>query len=217
VYDEEIAYTDYWVDRLLTALADRHPGHETVCVVTADHGEFFGEHGRFLHGRDVYQPVIHVPLIIGGGINEELQGSAVEMPVALRNVPQTILHLAGVDNAPFAGADLLSIAHTSGFPAYVFTEASYPFGEDDRKTAVQDGTWKLIHNLDPDTYELYCLDTDPGELENLWHAEAPQAIEQKEQLAKVLQEFNERATVTAPQTTLSDDTLEHLRSLGYTR
>ena len=62
-YDCSIRYVDSEIGRLLAHL--REP-QDTV-IVTADHGEAFGDHGRFGH-LDVHEEIIHVPLIIKSGL-----------------------------------------------------------------------------------------------------------------------------------------------------
>ena len=37
---------------------------QTLLILTADHGEQFGEHGGYGHGLSLYEPEIHVPLLI---------------------------------------------------------------------------------------------------------------------------------------------------------
>jgi hypothetical protein len=52
------------LNRLLGELKARGALDNTVVIVTSDHGEQFGEHGLFLHGNSLYQPLLHVPLVI---------------------------------------------------------------------------------------------------------------------------------------------------------
>jgi arylsulfatase len=72
--------------------------------VHSDHGEEFGENGRYGHQPDVTEELIHVPLVVWG-----LEESGrVETPVGLRELAPTIAELAG-SPCPFAGRDLLSL------------------------------------------------------------------------------------------------------------
>lgn len=63
-YDGEIAFTDQELGRLLDTLEGLGLAENTLVAVTGDHGESFGELGRWLHGFDLYVPEIHVPLIM---------------------------------------------------------------------------------------------------------------------------------------------------------
>ena len=110
-YDSCLYYVDYATDRLLEELEARGVLENTIVIVTADHGEEFGEHGADLmrHGRSLYAPVLHVPLLISypprfsGGIRRT-------EPVSIRDIPATILDLAGVSGATsFPGTSMTSL------------------------------------------------------------------------------------------------------------
>ena len=64
LYDEEIRLIDGGVGRLLSELSMLGLDDTTVVVLTADHGEEFGEHGSIGHTRSLYEELVHVPLII---------------------------------------------------------------------------------------------------------------------------------------------------------
>lgn len=66
LYDAEVAFVDSEIGRLTAALERRETAgaRPTVLVVTSDHGEHFGEHGRVAHHFSLYQELLHVPLII---------------------------------------------------------------------------------------------------------------------------------------------------------
>lgn len=59
LYNSKLRYVDAQVGRLLAAVP-----LDTVVIVTADHGEEFGEHGGTKHGKTLYDEVVHVPLLI---------------------------------------------------------------------------------------------------------------------------------------------------------
>lgn len=63
-YDAEVAWTDRQIGRLLDALATRPFADRTVVVVTADHGEAFGEHGMSWHGIELWEELVRVPWIV---------------------------------------------------------------------------------------------------------------------------------------------------------
>jgi choline-sulfatase len=63
-YDGEVWFTDQHVGRLLDFIESSPWGKNTVIVVTADHGEAFGEHGVEWHGTDLWEPLVRVPLVI---------------------------------------------------------------------------------------------------------------------------------------------------------
>ncbi len=93
-YDGAIAYLDAEVARLLDSLQARGVLDRTIVVITSDHGEQFGEHGLAGHANSLYLPLLTVPLYIRypGTVPA---GHLVQQPVSLRDVPATILSLAG--------------------------------------------------------------------------------------------------------------------------
>src|SRR5205823_12834753 len=88
-YDGEIEYVDAQVARLLAAVDHR----KTIIVVVGDHGEALGEHGELTHGLLLYEPTLHVPLIIAG---PSLSSRGVREPVSTVDVAPTIARLAGL-------------------------------------------------------------------------------------------------------------------------
>ena len=64
LYDGEIAYVDAMVGKLVEALRARKVLDDTLIVVTSDHGEHFGEHHMLEHKFSLYEPLLHVPLIV---------------------------------------------------------------------------------------------------------------------------------------------------------
>lgn len=92
-YDDTIRYTDSMVDRLHSDLDE-----DTLLCVHADHGELFGEHGEWGHGK-LYEPVCHVPLIVANARSE-----TIEDPVSLRKIPDLLTGLARGERPAISGA-----------------------------------------------------------------------------------------------------------------
>jgi arylsulfatase A-like enzyme len=63
-YDGEVWFTDKHIGRLLDYVASQPWGARTAIVVTADHGETFGEHNMRWHGYELWEPLVHVPFFI---------------------------------------------------------------------------------------------------------------------------------------------------------
>ena len=64
LYDSEIRYVDAVIERTIALLSEQEILDETLVVITADHGEHFGEHGLVLHHFNLYETNVRVPLII---------------------------------------------------------------------------------------------------------------------------------------------------------
>lgn len=113
LYDGGIAYMDDELGRLLRALEARGALENTVVVVTSDHGEMFGEHDLSNHGHALFMPLIHVPLVMRFPARLPA-GVTSEVTVGLRDLPATLLDLAGL--AVPTGIEGRSIAPTASLP-----------------------------------------------------------------------------------------------------
>lgn len=102
MYDSEIAYTDDCIGRLYDTLGRLDLG-ETVVVVTADHGEFLGEHGLLSHNYSVHDAVLNVPCVVAG--IDGLAGLESEL-VQHVDVMRTLLEVAGAETTSLQGIDL---------------------------------------------------------------------------------------------------------------
>jgi arylsulfatase A-like enzyme len=103
-YDDCIAHLDEQLGRLYDELELRAVCDRTWVIITADHGESFGEHARvYLHGASLYQTERHVPLVIippAGGPAPQVVAES----VSLRDLPATIVDVLGFKVAsPFPG------------------------------------------------------------------------------------------------------------------
>jgi len=159
-YTAEIAFVDSQLGRLQTLL-----GNNTIVVVTADHGEGFGEHGERGHGLLLYEESLHVPLLIAApGVTR----TRVSTPVSLVDIYPTIADLLGLKTpAAVQGHTLVPLmtgAREHATPIYA--ETLYPrlrFGWSELHS-LRNGSRKLIDSSRP---ELYDLATDPHESKEL--------------------------------------------------
>ena len=136
-YDDCVAGLDEQLGQLIDELERRAVLERTWVIITADHGESFGEHpGVFLHGATLYQTESHVPLVIippGGARHRKV----VTVPVSLRDLAATIVDIAGFKaGSPFPGA------HWSG-SVRVITGAGF------RWHRRQPGPSELAHEIPP--------------------------------------------------------------------
>jgi arylsulfatase A-like enzyme/predicted Zn-dependent protease len=219
-YRGEIAYTDREVGRLLDGLRERGRMDDTLVVVVADHGEAFGEHDETKHGLFIYQPTVAIPLLFSwpGRLPE---GESVGGVVSQVDVLPTLLGLMEVE-APVGlhGVDL-SRGMREGEGALhdrepILIENLLPrleFGWSEL-WAVRDGPLKTI---EAPRSELYRLDRDPAEADDLSGDEATTLAEQAALLARRRESVEADALAPAEGTGgLDDEIVERLRSLGYT-
>ncbi|MAE75964.1 MAG: hypothetical protein CMJ85_03725 [Planctomycetes bacterium] len=98
-YLDTVAYADDCLRELFAALEREGLLSETVVIITADHGQAFGEHGRIGHGTSIHDEQTHLPLIIHGP--ERLIGKPRRIGGLWQNldVAQTIADVCGVPGA----------------------------------------------------------------------------------------------------------------------
>ncbi len=165
LYDEEIRYVQTFVAEAIRLALDEGHARPRFVVLSSDHGENFGDHGRDPHARTLYREVIHVPLVVFGA---GLEGRRVREPVALGDLFPTFLNLAGVPTPPSSTMESLVPVLLGGRPApdrAVFQENSWSRPTHHVKAMVL-GRHHLIRDLTDDTTELYDMLADPRERVN---------------------------------------------------
>jgi arylsulfatase A-like enzyme len=215
------------LDARLAAFLEAAIAHlnDPVVVLLSDHGEQFGEWGRIRHGSSLHDRVIRVPLAfrVPG-----IEPRSIATPVQLVDVMPTLLDLldlpipAGLD-----GRSLVPWFHRGGESASrpAFAEQGSDNWGCDRsvsncrvdRVAVVEQRFKLVDDGDAEVRRrLYDLQTDPREETNV----APDHPEVVARLSALALEYRARAPgsesdAAAPTQGLDEETLEHLRALGY--
>ena len=139
LYDGEIRYVDNSVDALFRWLHNHKLLDNTLVIITADHGESFGENGAWAHGTALYSQQIHVPLIIVYPPRFSPGTHRRELVEASVNLLPTILDVVGIKQTPRLGRG--SLAGAAPPSPRVYSESSLsPIPQ----YAVQDAAWKLI-------------------------------------------------------------------------
>jgi arylsulfatase A-like enzyme len=219
LYDGSISYSDEALGRLLHALGD-----DTVVLVTADHGNSFGEHGILDHFFSVHQTLASVPLAVR---HPGIPGGVVERPVGTIDIAPTILEAAGLDGAGLAGISLCAAADPR--PCLVTEFVDPPLERFDRfhrfdpvafrrdLRGVRQGDLKYIWSSDGRD-ELYDLRKDPRETMNLVDTEPGLlASLRKVHDAWLLETSAEIVPATAASSDfeVEEDVAQTLRTLGY--
>ncbi len=214
-YDGEIAYADAQLGRLLEALKDDPRWDRTLVIVAGDHGEGLYDHDERWHTMLVYETTQHVPLIVRA---PAATTGRIAETVTLADLMPTVLDLAGV-NAPgpmrgrswrpaLEGGELESrdiyFESLAGSLIYGWAELH----------GIRYGRWKLIDSGEP---ELFDLENDPGENDNLAGVEAQRVADLRaelELLKKPLQ--GDSGAADAAEIEIDPETLAMFESLGYT-
>jgi arylsulfatase A-like enzyme/Tfp pilus assembly protein PilF len=215
-YAGEIAYVDSQLGRVVDALASGDLLDRTIIVIVGDHGESLGEHGEGAHGFFLYEGVIHVPLIIRTPY-PATRGRRVKELVRTIDVMPTILDLLGMQSPPTAVGRSL-VGPMTGLPAEpgseAYSESLYPlnqFGWSDLK-ALRSGRFKYIDAPRP---ELYDLEQDPKEKNNLYEERRSLADGMRNRLSEINRSASSGSTRERKTVDLDPDTRARLAALGY--
>jgi arylsulfatase A-like enzyme len=166
-YDNCVAYLDNELNTLLTFLSSQREWSNTVVIITADHGEAFGEHGAYGHGWNLYREVLHVPLVVlGPGVPT---GVRIESLAATRKLFATVLDLT-MGGEPFARHSLRAFwtrgqRSNSGRRALI-SELLSRTSSRESFVSVFSGQWHYLEDS-AGHKELYDWTSDPGEKVNL--------------------------------------------------
>lgn len=161
LYDSEIHHTDHQVGRILEHLEREGLLENTIVVITADHGEEFGDHGSLGHARTLHEELIRVPLLIHV---PGTQPGRLDTPVALIDVYPTLLESLGLE-APtdLEGQDILPGGVGLEPGRVVFSETQ----RGNRLRAAIDATHKVVLQAKRPVPTVYDLSADPAGLEAL--------------------------------------------------
>ncbi len=225
-YDTEVAYTDHHIGRLLDAMKEMSMMEDTLIFFLADHGESLGEHNYFGHGRQVYEPMLKIPMgVIGPGIEKDVVTSE---PAQILDVLPTILHMLGI--SPLKGARGEVLVERDGAPRTLKRNRRYfetykgavPNVPGAKKLlpgvkplmlGVMKGKYKCIYNYRDERPELYNLEKDPYEVNDLSSGQKARTKQMMKDIRKWFSDIKPYIPEKVP--TLTKKDREKLKSLGY--
>jgi arylsulfatase A-like enzyme len=222
-YDQEIAYTDFHISRLIDKLKRKGMWKDTIVIFTSDHGEEFGEHGGGYH-ETLHEEVLRTPLVIAAPFLEPGVDKTVVEQIDF--VP-TVLKLLKIPAPPdLPGKDIFAQTDEPG-PIFLERDRPWPWvlrgviDGHDKLFVVEVGdsaniplssrkSYAPIANVVPGVY-MYDLSQDPGEKRNIYSDSNPRA---KELLSMLARQF------AAPRpkvhrVEVDEELNKKLRSLGY--
>ena len=154
-YDSEVRFADETVGALVRAFRARRPN--SVVILTADHGEEFGEHGGHYHGTSVYEEQVRVPLLISAP--DRLAARRIAEPVQTIDLLPTLLTALDIPKPPrMRGRDLgpLLAGKREAGPGLVLAET-------DEQTLLGEGSLRLVCARKLGACKLFDLSRDPLE------------------------------------------------------
>lgn len=183
LYDGDILFTDYYLGKLFESLKNLGLDKKTIIVVVSDHGEEFGERQYWgAHTWSLYNELLQVPLIIKA---PNLKVGIENKPASIVDLAPTILDLVGIQKpAEFKGTSYRKLQNDNIIYSETSTPAFAPKTPetlhrtykakvrkqtiDIKKESIIQNGWKLILSHEgKEQKELYNLNDDPFEKDNL--------------------------------------------------
>lgn len=204
LYDHDVAYLDASLAEVLRRVLDERDAYETHVVVTADHGESFGEDGAFGHGKGLWRPQVHIPTILWSpalepGARGDVAGSVDVLP--------TLLSLLGRPAEPgLPGRDLTRASSERTQALGMRRTFVEPF-EDVRA----DGS--VVRVFEPSFYSVRDGVLSIGNRESV----SGEGAANDSELRQLFGEFEATLAAQPVHELTDDETQDGLEDLGYTR
>lgn len=233
LYRGELAYLDATLSCLVDGLKQTGNWENTVLVVTGDHGENIGDHGFVGHQFNLYDTVLHVPLVVAGGSFD--RGTSTNRLVQTTDIAPTLLDEVGID----ASSAREQFQGQSFNPSSSTPEREYIVGEHvtTRPTietmeqrfgdlpealrsleealplrAIRTDEYKLVVGNDG-SRELYDVEHDPMETKDIADRRGTVSDRLADDLDQWIDSFEQE--ITQASATISSESKERLRDLGY--
>lgn len=224
LYDSEIREVDRELGRLFRFIENDKRYADALVIITADHGEEFGEHGGWYHGR-MFEETLRVPLIIRDPARPHGKGRRVNALVSLVDVFPTVLQAVGItgDATPYSGKSLVEyFTRRGGLPrTTLFFDKPGCYHEP--VNAVRHGDWKMIIYLykGMNKFELFNLASDPMERTDISESKDPAVQTAIATIMPLYRKWYQH--VSRPLSTrfggasdpIPPELLERLKALGY--
>ena len=156
-------HIDDWIGRIVQTLKDREMLDNSIIIFTSDHGDLLGDHG-LVYKQCFYEQSVRAPLIIHAP--NRLKSGESDAFVESIDLLSTFCELGNAwEGEGRQGESLLPLLENEGNRAH-FREAA--FSENYFGRMVRAGNFKMVYYPGKSYGELYDLESDPDEQQNLW-------------------------------------------------
>ncbi|MEM7306786.1 MAG: sulfatase [Planctomycetota bacterium] len=211
-YFREVDYVDLEIGKLLDKLKARGLYENSIVLFTSDHGEALGEHRFQGHVENLYEEMLHIPLIFklpAGSSDTEVLREKMTDVVRHVDVVPTLLDLAGLADLP--GQRGLSLLREGD--RTVIAETHSPEAKENQ-VMIRDADYKLIYYPDrgEGSFEMFALNDDPYELKNVFMTDGSKRPDWQDDL-RLIAEISANAGIRLED--LSDDDRARMEAMGY--
>jgi len=216
LYDGALARLDLVFRRLFSFLDRMGALDNTIVILMSDHGEEFGEHGKFKH-EQLYQELLHVPMImvLPKGLTAAEPGARISSVVRSIDVAPTILKMLDLPIPQHVqGMSLVSLLNGGEAPPSEVASSWRGGGLE----SIRQDRWKLIRHVKfTEQSMLFDLEKDPTESTNLMTGEVEINTMLGGRMSELHSDGTEYRSALKESVTVKPDqeTLEQLRALGY--
>ena len=178
-YLNAVRNADQQIAWLMEQLAARGLADDTLVVITADHGESFGQHNQTVHSFSVYESAVHVPLVLLNPALKNVRQRRLSQVRQQIDLPYTLVTLLGCrPPASWQGQDLFAAEDRR---AYFYSTGN------NVACGLREGQYKYHFYIDSGHEELFDVLADPDELKNLAEEHPQQCDEYRRRWGGLIQ------------------------------
>ncbi len=170
-YYGNVSFVDEQIGRILEVLEQRKLLDETLILFISDHGDMLGDQNLWRKSYG-YEQSTHIPMLmrVPSCMGIGSLGQVITNPVEIRDVLPTFLDAAGVSvPESIEGQSLLRLIKTNGqgWRDYIDLEHDICYSPANHWNGLTDGRWKYLYHAMEGEEQLFHLETDPYELDDL--------------------------------------------------
>lgn len=190
LYFAHVREVDSYFEEFFNILKKHDILKNTVIIVTSDHGDEFGEHGGLSHDGKMYSELINVPFFIYDYTRDKVE--VCDTVVSNIDIPPTIVKLFGLQpEGNYSGSSVLPLndyPEKGCFGVAIGKTSAHEKETDKPIYYYREKNLKIIYKEEGNVWELYDLNEDPGEINNIIDSSSS-GNEMKEKLNKNVEDI----------------------------